>query len=189
MKANRDFRSMLVTLLLVAAVVVAVVAIGCFGGGDDTSGTGGTLSGATTGTAAGGTTVTASVDPLSSFRSKNPFLAQAQATTTIVATTVSHATTTVSHATTTRSTVKLTTTTTAPHRLTVTAFPGGGLVTFTLDGTTLSGFGVGTAVFQGSWGAIQIMSVDDSIAPFTATFRRIGYSPDIVLPLNGYRTW
>jgi hypothetical protein len=185
MKANRDFRSMLVSLLLVAAVTVALLAIGCFGGGGDNSGTGATIGtssggGATTAGAASTTTATGSADSLSSFKSKNPFLAQAQATTTIVVTTVVKVTTT---------TTAHVTTTTAPHRLTVTAFPGGALVTFTLDGTTLSGFGAGTAVFQGAWGSIQIIAVNDTIAPYTATFRRIGYTPDIVLPLNGYRTW
>jgi hypothetical protein len=185
MKANRDLRSMLVALLLVAAVTVAVVAIGCFGGGGDTTlttapggaatGSGGTVS--ATGTTTGG----GSVDPLSSFKSKNPFLAQAQATTTIArVTTVSVSTT---------NTTARVTTTTAPHRLTVTAFPGSGLVTFTLDGTTLSGFGAGPAVFSGTWGSIQIIAVNDTLAPFTATFRRIGFTPDIILPLNGYRTW
>ena len=185
MKTNRDFRSMMVVLLLVMAVTVALVAMGCFGGGAGTLPTSGSISG---GTASGGTsasvgistTVSTSTDPLSSFKSKNPFLAQAQATTTIVATTVVKVTTT---------TTAHVTTTTAPHRLTVIGFPGGALVTFTLDGTTLTGFGAGPAVFQGSWGSIQIIAVNDTILPYTATFRRVGYTPDLVLPLNGYRTW
>jgi hypothetical protein len=185
MKGKQDLRSMLVALLLVAAVTVALVAIGCFGGGDDTAPTtapGGAVTGNVT--TVGATTTTpgaASVDPLSSFKSKNPFLAQAQATTTIARATTSSVSTT-------NSTARVTTTT-APHRLTVTAFPGSGLVTFTLDGTTLSGFGAGPAVFSGTWGSIQIIAVNDTVAPFTATFRRIGFTPDIILPLNGYRIW
>ncbi len=184
MKVRGNLRSMLTALLLLAAVTVSVVALGCFGGGDeDNAGNGTTVSGGGTDGGQTSTSLVASVDPLSSFKSKDPFIPQAQLTSTtarIVVTTVSRVTTT---------TVR--TTTTAPHRLTVSAFPGDGTVSFSLDGLSLTGFGAGAALFTGGWGSIQILSINDTVQPFTATFRRnnsIDFTLRLTSPYNT-QTW
>jgi hypothetical protein len=184
MKASGDVRSRIVALLLVAVVTVALVAIGCFGGGGDSSTT--TLGGVETTVvgADGGTTLVATVDQLSSFKSKDPFIPQAQLTTTTATTLGPVKTTTTRATTTTRST-----TTTVVHQIKVTAFPGGGTVSFTLDGVILTGFGAGPALFTGGWGTIQITGVNDTLAPYTATFKRNG-STDITLLVNqSLRLW
>jgi hypothetical protein len=183
MKPSRDMRSMIVALLLVAVVAVALVAIGCFGAGSDSSVT--TIMGGdgTVGNAGSGTTLVASVDPLSSFKSKDPFIPQAQLTSTTGTTLSSGTTATTRATTTTRST-----TTTVWHRLLVTAFPPDGTVSFTLDGLTLTGFGPSAALFTGSWGSIQIVSVNSSVAPYTASFKRNGIY-DFTLELNKTQYW
>lgn len=185
---NSIARLIIGVLLLIGWVALAVGMIACSGGGDGPTTT--TVAGADTGVTTGtlvpsGTTTSEgmSIDPLSSFQSKDPFIQQAQVTTTTAApvTTVALVTTT---------TVRLTTTTTAPHRLQVTDIPlAGGVVSFTLDSASYTGFPAGPALFIGPWGSIQIISVNDSSEPYTATFRRTGYSPDIVLAINAYRTW
>jgi hypothetical protein len=187
MKGSRDLRSIVVVLLLVAAVTVAVVALGCFGGGQNNPGTtqvtGG--NGGAVGNGDGSTTMVAATNQLSSFKSKDPFIPQAQATTTIAPASTTIRSTTSSSTPTTR----VTTSTTAPHRLQVTAIPASGdTVSFTLDGYNLTGFGAGPALFNGPWGSIQIVSINDTVAPYTASFRLNG-SIDFTLRSGQSRTW
>lgn len=182
MKSNTNLRSMLVVVMLVGALAFTVVAVGCFGGDDDAGDVSGTI---TTATGIGATstsdttTVVAGFDPLSSFKSKDPFIPQAQATTTLAP------------PSTTPTTLPPTTigvTTTAPHKLTVTAFPGGGFVAFTINNDSFTSFEAGPALLAGAWGTIQILSVDDGGAPFSATFRRNG-TVDFTLELGESKIW
>jgi hypothetical protein len=181
MKRNRDLTSMLATLLLATAVIVALLAIGCFGGGEQGTGATGTtgLSDAPVDSVASSSTVVAMLDPLSSFKSKDPFIPQAQVTTTSAPPVTTIRTTT----------TRATTVTTVPHKLQVTALPAGGAtVSFTLDGNNLTGFGAGPALFTGPWGSIQIVSINGTTAPFTATFRRNG-SISFTLQSGQSKTW
>jgi hypothetical protein len=196
MKTSRELKSMIAVILSMAAVMVALVGIGCAGGGGDTGSTtlsvvplpGGTGTLPSTGTtaAAAGTS-----NQLSTFNSKDPFIAQAKPVTTttkLTTTTLPKATTTTrSTTTTTRST---TTTTTAPHRLMVTAFYAGPTITFTLDGITFSHLTVG-AVLTGLWGSVEIMAIQlaDALNPTNiVTFKR-GISIDFTAVLNVPVQW
>ncbi len=186
MKSRRDTK-FIVAILLGAALVVGLVAGGCFGGGDEpedvtTSASDGAAATATT-SVDEGTTLVADANSLSSFKSKDPFIQQAQlVTTTAPPTTVAPVTTA-----STNTTIRVTTT--APHRLTVTSFPGGGIVSFTIDSDTFTGFGAGPALFKSNtWGTIQILEVNDGIGTPNAKFRLNG-SIDFTLQLGGSRTW
>jgi hypothetical protein len=204
MKATRVLKSMIVVLLLSAAAIVALVGIGCFGGGDESGTTtvsaapqpgngSGTLSPTDT-TDSGG----AQTDGLSTFNSKDPFIPQAQPATTRAtttpttrATTSTRATTPTTRATTTTrsttTTTRSTTTTTAPHQLKVTAFYSGPAITFTLDGISLSHLTVGSLV-TGGWGSLEVMAIDVVSLTNTVTFRRDG-SIDFMMQLNDTVQW
>lgn len=182
MKTSSNMRSLVVMVILAGAIAFTLIAVGCFGGGDEpdeatTTVVAGDGSGGTGVT--GDTTTVASIDPLSSFKSKDPFIPQAIATTTLAPPTT---------ATTVFVPTTQAVTTTAPHRLTVTAFPGGGYVAFTIDSDIFTSFEAGPALLSGAWGTIQILSVDDGAAPFSATFRRNG-TVDFTLELGESRIW
>jgi len=181
MKAHSDRRAAWIVALLSAVVVVILMAVGCFGGGDESStGAEGTVpdSGASVSSVVEETTtVVAVIDPLSSFKSKDPFIPQAQVTTTTAAPTTTAYTTTT-----------LAVTTTIPHRLRVTAFPGSGNVSFSIDNVTFTGIAPSDGLFIGPWGTVQLVSVNDTTPPFSAAFKRAN-SIDFTLYLNQTKTW
>jgi hypothetical protein len=175
----KKIRPLLIVVLVGALVTALLMVVGCFGGEDegsgstDTTGSGGPVDTVSEET----TTLVAVVDPLSSFKSKDPFIPQAQVTTTTAAPTTTGFTTTTAGVT-----------TTLPHTLRVTAFPGGGTVSFTIDSVTFTGITPSTGLFIGGWGTIQLMSVNDTVAPYSAAFKRAS-SIDFTLYLNQSRTW
>ena len=183
MGARRDSKRAWVLALLGAAIVAVLMTVGCFGGDDDadstdaTSGDGVDVSV----TMPEETTTVAVIDPLSSFSSKDPFIPQAQATTTV---TQAPVTTVI----TTTSTTEAPTTTTVVHRLRVTAFPGGGAASFSIDDVTFTGITPSSGLFIGPWGTVQLVSVNDTTAPFSAAFQRAN-SIDFTLYLNQTKTW
>ncbi len=174
-------KASLVVVLLAAVIVVLLMVVGCFGGGDDGSGGSETTNASDGGSgvtvAEETTTVVAVVDSLSSFKSKDPFIPQAQLTTTTASPTTTGFTTTT-----------LGVTTTLPHTLRVTAFPGGGTVSFTIDNVTFTGITPSTGLFIGGWGTVQLTSLNDTSAPYSASFKRAN-SIDFTLYLNQSRTW
>lgn len=179
------FRSSVTAALLVAAL--ALLLLGCFGSGEEPAvttlsmpATDGTLAVTTTTAAGDGSATTTNAD-LSTFKSKDPFIPQAVATTikettttvkatttskvtttTIKLTTTTKATTTTTKATTT--TTKATTTTTSPYLHTMTVLSianvgGSPAVTFKVDGITYTSKLVG-AVVSTTWGEFQVLAVD-----------------------------
>lgn len=163
MRTSSNTRSLLVFVILAGAVVFTLVAVGCFGGGDDAGDATATTSAggaSATTTVVESTTAVASMDPLSSFKSKDPFIPQAQLTTTTAPPTT---------ATTIFVTTSQVVTTTQPFKLTVSAFPGGGYVAFTIGNDvktdTFTSFQAGPALLiSEDWGTIRILSVDDAVA-------------------------
>jgi hypothetical protein len=192
MKAQA-FRSSIATVLLVAAMALSL--LGCFGGGDEPTVT--TMSVAvnedtipastTTSVVVEGTTPVTNED-LSTFKSKDPFIPQAIATTTTArattttklvttttkgATTTTKAVTTTTRATTTTTTTRPTTTTTSStttttspyvHTLTVVSIAnvgGSPAVTLRVDDTTYTNKLVGD-VISTTWGQVQVLVVDVS---------------------------
>jgi hypothetical protein len=176
MKGSRELRRVAVVLLAISAAVVPVVAVACSGGGGDVPATLSTAPaggvGATLAPVVTETTLVASGDALSSFQSKDPFILQAQLTTTTAApTTTARPTTTTS----------IRTTATAPHRLQVTSLAP--TFSFTLDGLTFSNQVVGS-ILSGGWGTLRVTQLTATAATFSrneASFYE--------LKLNDYVTW
>ncbi len=190
MKANL-FRSWLAAVLLVTAMALSL--LGCFGGGDKPTVTTmsqapneQTIPVATTTTVAGDGSTPVTNEDLSTFKSKDPFIPQAVATTTTTkaaTTTTSHATTTTTthatttttthattttttHATTTTTHATTTTTTTSPylHTMTVVSIAnvgGSPAVTFRVDSSTYTSKFVSDVVST-TWGQVQVLAVDVS---------------------------
>jgi hypothetical protein len=183
------FRSSVTAVLLV--VGMAVLSVGCFGSGGEPAVTTVSIA-ANEGTVPASTTTTTvwadestpvTNEDLSTFKSKDPFIPQAVATTTTVAptttskvttttkatttttkagTTTTKATTTTTKATTT--TTKATTTTTSPfvHTMTVVSIAdvgGSPAVTFRVDASTYTNRLVGDVVST-TWGDVQVLAVD-----------------------------
>jgi len=187
MKSSRNTRGIVVAILLGAALTVGLIAVGCFGGGDEPEDVSTTAAGGVSATATTSvdesTTLLADADSLSTFNSKDPFIPQAQLVTTTLPPTTLAPSTTAS----TNTTIRVTTT--LAHRLTVTDFPGGGIVTFTVDRDKFTGFGAGPALFtSATWGTIQILEVNDAAATRTARFKLNG-ATEFTLQEDQFKTW
>jgi hypothetical protein len=187
MMKGKSYRSIFTALLLVAGL--ALVLVGCFGGGDDgaTNGSGTTVrvsqSRTTTTVSPEGTEglTSAEIDALSTFRSKDPFIPQALTPSTTEGTssntTIRPGTTSTTRSggstgttkpsggtTTTKPTVS--TTTTAPHVhtlkiLSVAAVGSSPAVTFQVDSSVYKDKRVGDVVST-SWGQIKVLDLSTS---------------------------
>lgn len=186
--------------LAIAATATVVMAVGCFGGGDADSGSqGGTLpdTGSNGGTVAEVTTTTlvAVIDPLSSFKSKDPFIPQAQVTTTAAPPSTLPPTTappTTLPPTTAPPTTAAPTTTIAPGLKVLGFNIGNTAVTFSVNGYTIVHRGGvdDDNVYVGTWGKLKVLEVnfDDPTAPW-ATFLRDDKYKYEELGLGETRTW
>jgi hypothetical protein len=198
MKNSKDMRSMIVVMLLIAAVAAALVGIGCFGGGDDSPATttaGGVTSDETTATISPAETgvVVADVNDLSTFGKKDPFVPQAQPTTTRSTTTTSSTSTTLRTTTssggtgsTASTSSSSTTPTTNPRWLSLDAIRTGPTrVNYTVANQLQMSQIVGDVVLLAE-GRFEVIAID-AVAG-TATFRR-DTNPDFTLWVGDRETW
>jgi hypothetical protein len=177
---RKPYLSGLVLALLVLALAAVLVA--CSGSSDNTTATTfslltteSTLS-ATSSSLADGTGGVTGADVFSTFKSKDPFIQQAQPTTTISTTTtipVINTTTTIFNTSTTyytttsgsntSTTVRATTTTTVAHLhtlkiLSIATVSGAAVVSFRVDSTTYQNKHVGEVV-SSTWGQIEVVQI------------------------------
>jgi hypothetical protein len=160
-------------IVVLVTVVVAMAIGGCGGSGAATT-TATTRATAPPATATTTTTMEIAsipLDELSTFESKDPFIQQAQATTTVTGstTTGTGATTTTAKPGTTTTTRSGTTSTTVPttvtsptHKLkilSIDVITGTPVVTFQVDGTVYADKKVGDSVST-AWGGIKVLAID-----------------------------
>ncbi len=172
------------------AAGIALVVAGCFGGGGDTETTQATIpgQGATTATASTmveGEEIAGEPDALSTFKAKDPFIAQggtAVSSTTVTTsptgstgsttrptsytTTSWYVTTTIPWGTTTTTKKPATTTTTAPHAhtlkvLSISQVNGAAAVTFQVDSSVYKDKRIGDVVST-SWGQVKVLDLSSS---------------------------
>lgn len=185
MMSSRYARVIAGLLLSLLMFVGSVVIVGCSDGGDatDTTAAPGGATGGTLTPLATTTTLSVSMDGLSSFKSKDPFVPQAQVTTT----TAPPTTTPTTAAPTTTAPPTTSTTVVETHELQVTAFWPDETISISLDDFNFSKLPEGV-VLDGDWGAIEVTTINNVVAPYTVTFTRNG-SVVFTLELNETQTW